>query len=166
MDFLKQCRADIERMEGRTLLKQNGDYYKLSNIKNLKNAADKLAVYLDERGVYLASQINYQFTQDYRLWLINKNLAKNTISNHMSKLKFWIRRFHILGLMEYSGVGIITSQELTTSVIHTTSELKELYKLKLPKSQKKVIDIYICQCFLGLRISDMFVLLTKIKQSK
>lgn len=164
--FISECRKTIEGMKERTVLTPDGDFYRASSIKAITTNLNKIEEYflsLEHEASF--NDIDFQFTEDFRMWLINKNHAKNTISQNISSLRFWIRRFHKFGLMKYSGAGMRASQELTTAVINTIDDLKLLYNLQLPPGKKRVIDIYICQCFLGLRISDMFTFLKQIHQS-
>lgn len=164
--FISECRNAVAGMKNRTVLTIEGDFYKESTIRSITTNLNKIEEYFLSLGFEVDfNDIDFQFTEDFRMWLINKGHAKNTVSLNIASFRFWIRRFHKYGLMIYSGAGMRTSQELTTAVINTIDDLRLLYSLKLSLSKKRVIDIYICQCFLGLRISDMFSFLKKIKQS-
>lgn len=153
-------------MRDRTVLTNEGEYYTEITIRNTECVMNNLENYFETLGGNITmDEIDFEFTEKYRLWLIDCGMAKNTISHYMAKFRFWIRRFHKYGMMTYSGAGIRASQEITTAIINTIDELKLFYKLDLPPGKKRVIDIYICQCFLGLRISDMFSFLNKIKNT-
>lgn len=166
IQFILECRKTIQGMRDKTVLTLDGDYYAIKTIKNIEMILGNLEEYFDSIGGQITmDDIDFEFTENYRLWLMGKGLAKNTISHYVSKFRFWIRRFHKYGMMKYSGAGIRTPQELTTAIINTIDELKYLYNLDLPPGKRKVIDIYICQCFLGLRISDLFSFLKKIEES-
>lgn len=164
--FISECRKAVEGMKDRTVLTPDGEFYQPSSIKTITYSVNKIEEYFISLGYDVDfNDIDFHFTEDFRMWLLEKGHAKNTVSAYISAMRFWIRRFHKFGLMKYSGAGMRASMEVTTAVINTISDLQLLYKLELPEGKKKVIDIYICQCFLGLRISDMFSFLKKIKQS-
>ena len=135
-------------------------------IRTITTHVNKIENYFDYLGYKVqTNDIDFNFTEDFRMWLLEKGHAKNTVSANISALRFWIRRFHKFGIMKYSGAGMRASMEVTTAVINTIDDLRLLYHLELSPGKKRVIDIYICQCFLGLRISDMFAFLKKIKQT-
>jgi|SRR5690554_479008 len=164
--FISECRKDIQGMKDKTVLTPDGEFYQKSTIRNIKSGVNKLEMYFNSLGYEVEfNHIDFQFTEDYRMWLIEKKHAKNSIAGYISSFRFWIRRFHKYGIMKYSGAGMRASMEITTAVINTIDELKVLYNLNLPLGQKRVIDIYICQCFLGFRVSDMFGFIKKIKQT-
>lgn len=164
--FISECRLAIAGMQDRIVLTPDGEFYEKSSLRQMTSCVNKLEEYFFSLGTETQfSEINFEFTENYRLWLLDKGHAKNTVSIHISSFRFWIRRFHKFGLMAYSGAGMRASMEVTTAVINTIDDLKLLYSLDLAPGKKRVIDIYICQCFLGLRISDMFSFLKKIKQT-
>lgn len=164
--FISECRKVVEGMKERTVLTPDGEFYQKSTIKTISVNVNKIESYFDSLGYEVGfDEIDFNFTEDFRMWLLEKNHAKNTVSAYISALRFWIRRFHKYGIMKYSGAGMRASMEVTTAVINTIDDLRLLYHLELPPGKKRVMDIYICQCFLGLRISDMFAFIKKIHQS-
>lgn len=166
IDFISECRKTIEGMKNRTVLTPDGEFYQESSIRTITVNLNKIENYFDSLGYEVQTDdIDFNFTEDFRMWLLEKGHAKNTIAAYISALRFWIRRFHNFGMIKYSGAGMRASMEITTAVINTIDDLRLLYHLELPPGKKRVIDIYICQCFLGLRISDMFAFLKKIKQT-
>ena len=166
IDFISECRKTIEGMKERTVLTPDGDFYQKSTIKTITANVNKIENYFASLGFEVKfDDIDFQFTEDFRMWLLEKGHAKNTVAAYISAFRFWIRRFHKFGIMKYSGAGMRSSMEVTTAVINTIDDLKMLYGLDLPPGKKRVMDIYICQCFLGLRISDMFDFLKKIKKT-
>jgi len=163
--FIPKCREVLEQMKNRAVLTADGYYYRNSTLRakeSFLNSLEKYFKTLDSEVSF--DDLNFNFTENYRMFLLQSNYAKNTIAEKMSGLRFWIRYFHKYELISYSGAGIRASMEITTAVITSVDELKYLYKMDLPPGQRKVIDIYICQCFLGLRISDMFRFLKQVKQ--
>ncbi len=135
------------------VLTMEGEFYSAKSLRTIRQQTSRIEEYC---GRVDMSAINFEWTEEYRFYLLEKGYAKNTVSVLMSRLRFWIRYFHKLGMMPYSGAGIRTAIELTTAVFNTVEELKILRALELPAGKRKVRDLYICQCFMGLRFSDMF----------
>lgn len=166
IEFISECRKTIQGMKNRTVLTADGEFYRTSTIRTITTNLNKIEEYFLSLGYNVGfNDIDFQFTEDFRMWLIQKNHAKNTVSQNISAFRFWIRRFHKFGMMKYSGAGMRTLNEITTAVINTVDDLRLLYHLDLPQGKRRVLDIYICQCFLGLRISDMFSFLLKINNT-
>lgn len=153
-------------MKDRQVLTPEGEFYSPLTIITKSQNTDRISDYIDSLGIEITmNSINYEFTENYRLYLIEKGLAKNTVSVYMSCLRAWIRYFHKIGLMPYSGTGIRCSMELTTAIFNSMDELKEIYKLELSPGKERVRDIYICQCFLGLRVSDLRKFIKQIEKT-
>lgn len=148
----------IHKIEANEILTPQGNYYKKSTVRNWSN---KKQVFLDyeknlEKTIFL-TDINYKWAEKFTIWQMNKGYSKNTIANNNAILKVFIRRMWQENLTTYSGQGIRSSNEQTTSVYSNFEDLRAIYNLDLStnKGLERVRDVYICQCFLGLRVSDM-----------
>lgn len=159
--FLQEMKVLIDGMRDKSILTLDGDYYAHSTIREWKNKMSTFKEYIID-DIPL-SKINYDWYEEYRLYLLNKGYAKNSISVILSVLKAFIRRMHIKGKMKYNGTGIRTGSEITTAVFTTTDEIKKMLDLDLSDTPgfERIRDIYVCQCFLGLRVSDMKKFLSK-----
>jgi len=101
--------------------------------------------------------ISWLFTEGFYNHLVNSGLAMNTCASYSSRFKSMIRRLHKMELMRYNGMGMKGPREITTQIYLTLEDLTILYmaSFHLTKGQKRAILIFIMQCFIGLRVSDM-----------
>ncbi|MGU3377668.1 phage integrase SAM-like domain-containing protein [Chryseobacterium sp. M5A1_1a] len=153
-------------MKNKTILTPDGEFYRVKTIKTITQNTERISEFLESLGYSVhMHDVNFDLCEKFRFYLIEKGLSKNTISQYLSNLRAWIKRFHKIGLMPYSGAGIRCSMELTTAIFNTIAELKEIYKLDLPPGKQRVRDIYICQCFLGLRVSDLRKFIKQIEKT-
>lgn len=159
--FIKEYEYLVRQMENREVIAPHGGFYVSGTISTYKGRVLLYREYEQYLGkeIYL-NEIDYKWCENYRLWLINKGLAKNTIANYMSNLKAFLRRMHKAGKSSFDGSGIRTTTEITTAVFTTIEELKELMAMELPSGQARIRDFYVCQCFVGLRVSDTIKLLS------
>lgn len=166
IQFIPECLKIIEGMKNKQVLTPEGYFYKNKTIKTISQNTERIAEFIDTIGnpVFM-TDINFEFSEKFRLYLIEKGHAKNTVSQYLSTLRMWIKRFHKIGLLSYSGAGIRCSMEITTAIFNTLDELKTIYNTKLPEGKTRVKDIYVAQCFLGLRVSDMFKFIRQIEKT-
>jgi integrase len=164
VSFINECAKIVQGMRDKIILTPEGDFYKKSTILNISNKLNNFREYEIVLGVEIRFEdLNYQWSEDYRLYLLNKNYAKNTVSAILSVLKSFVKRFHRQGEMSYSGAGIRTSNEITTAVFNSIDDIKKLLSLDLPKGKERIRDVYVMQCFLGLRVRDMFGFIKDVK---
>jgi integrase len=162
--FINECTKIVEGMRNKTILTPEGDYYKKSTILNISNKINNFREYEIVLGSEIRFEnINYQWSEEYRMFLLSKNYAKNTVSAILSVFKAFVKRFHRQGEMAYSGAGIRTSNEITTAVFNSIDDIKKLLSLELPKGKERIRDVYVVQCFLGLRVADMFSFIKDVK---
>jgi len=158
--FITACRKVIDDMKVGIVKKDDGDRYSLHTIRNKQAHITNLSNFVEVLTMELVSR---ELLQKFHQHLLDRNLAKNTISGNLNTVQFFIRRFQKEKLLDFQGEMFIFPTEITTAVTLSIEELKALYRMDLPNGQKKVLDIFICQCFLGLRISDMFRFLKHIE---
>lgn len=162
--FIAECKKVIDNMEAGVVKKMDGDRYSRHYIKNKRFHIDTFSKFSNEGISALPMEmVSEELLAKYHHMLLTRNYSKNTISGNLNTIHFFIRRFQKEKILNFDGELSIFPTEVTTAVTLTVEELKELYLLDLPPGQKKVIDIFICQCFLGLRVSDMFRFLKQIE---
>lgn len=148
-------------MEQKTVLTPDDNFYKHMTINNLKSKINTFRKYLSN-DIPL-SNITYQWCEGYKLYLLHAGYARNSISNIFSVLKAFIKRMHLTDKMKYDGAGILTRPEITTAVFTSVDEIKKLLDINLSQTPgiERIRDIYVCQCFLGLRVGDMIKFVNK-----
>ena len=160
LSFISECTKIIAQMENKEIVTKKGDFYKKSTITNISKVFFyNLPKYQQKLGKeILCENINYQFFEDFRLYLLKENYAKNSISSIISVVKSFTKKLYRKGITTFDGADVSTPYERTTAIYTTIEELSVLYHLDLSKTpgQERVRDVYVCQCFLGLRIKDMF----------
>lgn len=163
--LLEELQSLINGMKEKRVLTPQGDYYRPATIRNWKERVKQFEVYIStlEKETEL-SDINFRWFEDYRLYLLGQGYAKNSIANTLATLKSAIRRFARDGKMTYTGVGVTTSNELTTAIYVTIEDLQRLYNINLSQAPGMALvrDIFIMQCFLGLRVGDMMRLIPRL----
>ncbi|MDR2205834.1 MAG: site-specific integrase [Flavobacteriaceae bacterium] len=166
LKFIYEYEKLIAGMENKSVLTPDGDYYKEETIRVWKS---KIGIFSDyqkhlNRKIRLAD-IDFGWTEKFHLYLLSENYAKNSISNINSTLKAFLRRMYRAGKMRYNGDGIRCQNEITTAVFSDISDLRKLYHHDFSKTAgyARVRDVYICQCFLGLRVSDMMSFISDLK---
>ncbi|WP_157445734.1 phage integrase SAM-like domain-containing protein [Chryseobacterium indologenes] len=165
--FLEHCDKVIADMGAGLVKKKDSDLYSDTTIRTMKQNIKLIRSFVSIKAETLKMKdVDKNFVDAFHQFLLDKNLAKNTISGKLDGLRFWIKRFHVEKLMDYKGeVGKYPS-EITTAISLSIEELQALYVMKLPEGQRKVLDIFICQSFLGLRVGDMFKFLQNINCRK
>lgn len=105
--------------------------------------------------------------EKYKEYLIGKGQAVTTINNCLSSLKNILRKadkdkdikfdFHTSGCDKVEKVKDLRSKEEKKSkqIPLTEKQVYELYNLKLSGRDEEVRDVFVAQCLLGQRISDM-----------
>lgn len=157
--FIAECTTIVQGMKNKTILTPEGDYYRASTIKNISDKINNFKAYeLHIGGTISLADINYPWTENFMLYLLEKGYAKNTVGVILATLKSFIRRFHKMGLTPYTGAGIRARSEKTTAVANTIDELKALlaFDLSATPGRERIRDFYVAHCFTGLRIKDMF----------
>lgn len=110
--------------------------------------------------------------EKYKEYLIGKGQAVTTINNCLSSLKNILRKadkeksicfdFHTSGCDKVEKVKALRSKEEKKSkqIPLTETQIYELYNLEFSGRDEEVRDVFVAQCLLGQRISDMPKLFT------
>ena len=105
--------------------------------------------------------------EKYKEYLIGKGQAVTTINNCLSSLKNILRKadkeksicfdFHTSGCDKVEKVKALRSKEEKKSkqIPLTETQIYELYNLEFSGRDEEVRDVFVAQCLLGQRISDM-----------
>ncbi len=153
-------------MKNKTILTPDGEYYSSGTIRGWETNSNSIAEFISTSGVdENISGLNFRWAEDYRLYLLNKGYAKNSISQKLSIVKALAKRLYRDERIKYDGSGIRCGMETTTAVFVTIDEIKILLELDLSTTPglERIRDIFVCQCFLGLRVGDMMRFLQKSK---
>lgn len=99
--------------------------------------------------------INEKFEKDFKQYLYNKGLQDGGLHVYFSKIKAFMKWAVENGYTQNQKFRKF-SYPRHEPIIHplTTEELKAFEKLKLSGNQDLVKDIFLFQCYTGLRISD------------
>lgn len=153
-------------MESGEVLTPEGDFYGFHSIKSYKRCVTELKAFESEFGRIYVSDINIIWGDSFKIFLIKKGLAKNTISIRLSSLKAIMKRLYNQGHSKFSGAGIRTGLEITTTVYNTIEELKKIYNydLSMVPGLERVRDIYVFHCFIGLRFADLKAVLLDVSK--
>ncbi len=165
--YLKdEMKALITGMQEKRLLTPDGDYYSKATIRNWNSKLSAFLHYGECLGAPIKlSDINYAWYEDYKLCLMQEGYSKNSIGNILSVLKAFVKRMFSAGKMAYNGFGMRCGGEITTAIVVTVDEIKKLMALNLAETPgyERIRDVFVCQCFLGLRVSDMRKLIKDLK---
>ena len=113
------------------------------------------------------SNITSENIEKYKEYLIAENKAVTTINNNLNNLKTVLRKAHKAKDINFdfytSGCDNIdkvqdkrSKEEKKSKQIPLTEEqVEKLYNLKLSSLDEEVRDVFVAQCLLGQRISDM-----------
>ncbi|MEJ8582480.1 site-specific integrase [Riemerella anatipestifer] len=146
------------------ILTPNGDKYRLQSLKGYKNLIKKLQDFEFNFGVIFLEDVTPYWCDRFRIFLNKYKLSKTTTSAYISRIKAVVNRAYKAGLTNRNGYGIRVNKEVAITVFNTVKELKALKEIPLPKGQSVVRDIYLMNCFLGLRVSDLQTFITEPKK--
>lgn len=103
-------------------------------------------------------EISPYFFDNFTKWLVDRGYSKNTVWNNVKFLKTMINRLMKNGIIAEKNLGKLTvKKEVTTAIFSTEKEIQQLYELDLNLTEglKTVRDLYVLQCYTGLRFSDL-----------
>ncbi len=147
------------------ILTPEGGKYSINALRtNYRQCLKELRDFQKKRGIIYLSDINVAWGDKFRVFLMRKNLSKNTIAIRLSAVKAVLKRLYNENISPFSGSGIRTGIEMTTTVYSTISELKKIHTHDLSKTpgMERIRDIYVLHCFVGLRVVDLNTLLQDV----
>lgn len=142
----------INQMKSGKVLTDKGVVYKDSSIRQYKMFYDYLQVFekLHEKK-FEFTEINYKFGKAFQVYLTDQDLTLNSISNILKKFKAIMSMAFREGLAFWNGSGLKTPTEITTEVTLSIDEIKKLRSTQLNQSDSQILEIFVIQCFTGLR---------------
>lgn len=144
-------------MQDGLIFTPQGNIYSETSLRNYEGFIKTFEFFEKESNkVYYLEDINFKFFETFRIYLHSKNLAKNTITRLISNVKAVQKRLYRAEKTSFSGVGVQTSNELTTSIFTSEEELELMIEQydNLSEALKQLLDKYYIHCYLGLRFSD------------
>jgi len=112
------------------------------------------------RTVYF-EDLSYSFVHEFNQFLLKKKLSLNTIKKHHARLKTFILlaiRKDYLEANRNPYTKFRPKSETPQRVYLTDDELKSLESLQIPRDKthlRFVLDIFLFQCYTGMRHSDV-----------
>lgn len=128
-----------------------------------KSNINRLKKFLEEQEIDddLAN-LNGDLLNDYQKWLVKQEKTIGCIRQYIQDIKTLINRgkkFHIkidLSTLELLEDHRSKEQKKSKQVPLTEEQILSIYKLSnLSEKEEEARDLFICQCLLGQRISDM-----------
>jgi len=112
-----------------------------------------------KRTRYKLKNVDLLFYEGLVRYLMEKNLAKNTIAKIIKNLKVFLSKAMDIGLIpENRGMlrKMTKSEEETSKIYLNMDEIKIMYELDLSADKKleRVRDLFVLACNVGLRFSD------------
>ncbi len=148
------------------ILTPDGNKFSRHTAYNYQTGAFRFLFYEKEKGKIYLENINKQWAEKFVIFLMEKGYCKNSIAVTLARLKAVLRRLYNNGIGTYNGHGIRAGNEVVTSVYTTLDELKLLLEADFTETPglAKVRDVYVLQCFIGLRFADLAIVLKNPKQ--
>ena len=154
-----------EQIEQGKVLTPDGNKYSPNTAKNYQTDLKALKAFQEETGTIYLEDISIKWAEDFNIWMMDNGYSKNTIAGTLQRIKAVLRRLKHEGVGTFDGSGIRAATEQTTTVFNTIEELRTLLEADFADTPgyDRVRDIYVIHCFLGLRFSDLAVLLENPK---
>jgi integrase len=154
-----------EQIEQGKVLTPDGNKYSPNTSKNYATDIKILKLFEQETETIFLEDISIKWATDFNIWMMDKEYSKNTIAGTLQRIKAVLRRLKQEGKGTFDGSGIRAATEETTAVFNTIEEIKVLLEADFADTPgyDRVRDIYVIHCFLGLRFSDLSILLENPK---
>jgi len=164
-EFVPLFKAIKEQIEGGKVLTPDGNKYSPNTSKNYATDIKILKLFEQETETIFLEDISIKWATDFNIWMMDKEYSKNTIAGTLQRIKAVLRRLKNEGKTNFDGSGIRAATEETTAVFNTIEEIKILLEADFADTPgyDRVRDIYVLHCFLGLRYSDLALILAEPK---
>ncbi|PIE50765.1 MAG: hypothetical protein CSA38_02020 [Flavobacteriales bacterium] len=146
--------------KGEILTKKKRKYSK-GTLRAYKLTLTVLEDYQERNGIIFLNDITPYWAEMFYFYLQKYDICLSTASMHISRVKAVLNRANKAGLTLRTGFGISTPIETSTTIFNSLKELKKMMELDLSKSMEYIRDIYVMNCFLGMRFSDLMLFLEK-----
>lgn len=152
-DFAKSV---IQKMKSGKLLTDKGNIYADETIRSYVHFLDKWEAFEAAKSRKFEFQhIFPSLTLDFTVFLQGLKTSKNSQGLILSKLKSLLKMAFLDGLHFWNGSGIKTPKELTTKIYLSLAEIKKINSLQLSASDRMIVDIFLIQCFTGMRYETL-----------
>ncbi len=139
------------------VLTPGGDRYRDGTLRMYRQTLGLLETYEDRYGSIYINDITGHWGELFTAFLSKYKISKNTIGRHLCRVKAVLNRAYKAGLTLRTGYGIVIRSEPAFTVFNTLQELRKMsdLDLRLVAGLERVRDVYVLNCFLGLRWSDL-----------
>ncbi len=167
-DLLPLLRNFVQQVKERTILTTDLEEYSAVSYQPYNTAIVQLERYLNGKPLYI-SDFTEEMLRDFVQFQVNSNCAMNSIAGNTKHFLTMMNRLineNIIVLEKDQKIPEIKlKKEITTAVYTTEEELQRMIDidLSLTEKLKRVRDIYVIQCYVGLRFSDMIKVAKKPK---
>lgn len=158
LKFIPIFRQFIKAAEnGEILTPAAGNKYSKDTVRMYRQTLGFLEQYEEQSGAIYINDITPYWGEMFMIFLSQQQVSKNTIGRHIFRVKAVLNRAYKAGLTLRTGYGITVHSETAFTVFNTLEELKMLQNLDLRviEGMARVRDVYIMNCFLGFRWSDL-----------
>lgn len=164
ISFLPEYQKIAAEIENGQLLSATGEYFSKASINNYKTMAHRFELFEQENGTIYVGDINIQWADRLRICLMENDYTKNSIANTLAVLKAMLRRMANKGICTFNGSGISCAGETVTTVYNTIDEIRRMLDTDLSDTPgyERIRNIYVINCFLGLRFNDLKRLLKSV----
>lgn len=143
------------------------EYLSLKNPEVTKQTVGKykrVKAFLQEYEKYSNDKLNFEkisplfFSKFYNFLIVKKDLLNNTANKVISLFKSFIIWANINGYTDNQSYKSFKGKSETNEVIYLTEdELMSLYNINLKENERleRVRDLFVFQCFTGVRYSDL-----------
>ncbi len=162
LPLFEQIKTQIEQGK---VLTPDGNKYSPNTAKNYRTDLKAIKAFQEETGTIYLEDINIKWAEDFNIWEMDGGYSKNTIAGTLQRIKAVLHRLKNEGIGTFDGSGIRTATEQTTTVFNTIEELRILLEADFSDTPgyDRARDIYVIHCFLGLRFSDLAIILQNPK---
>lgn len=141
--------------------------YEKNSFRHYKGCIDRFEKYLISKGVEdIITNLNGDTLNDYQDYLSDSGKQYKTINSYLKNLITLINLANaekelLSSKIDYSSFKMIrdkrtTEQKKSKQVPLTEDQLLDIYHLNgITEKEEEARDLFICQCLLGQRISDM-----------
>ena len=150
--FTDYTKHFISQLENGFILTNKGVKYSNSSIRQYKAMLDLFQEFeklIDKK--ILNNEMNPELAKMIELFMVDKNLAKNSIGQYMSKIKAVLSFGFNDGMCHWNGGGIKIKKELPVKVKLSVNELQLIRNTKMNKYEERCVDIYTILSFTGMR---------------
>lgn len=157
-DFNSNKNTDINVLYSQFLEFKKKEFNSVTTLRSYTLIQSNLLTYTNEnKGMTIEKMNSEDFMHDFRNYLINMGLNNNTVSGRIITLKTflrWIeRKFNYQFCNEVKEYRVKKFDNNIVTLDKT--EIKQLYDIELTGYQEKIRDLFVFNCFTGLRYSDL-----------